>query len=108
MSQTAKKLQVIPQTTLRRLRNTPSYFFLLWRWSAWLYAFITIVSINGQAYGAPNVHGEQFPLLATALLAVTFIQTLVVTLYAPVFHIFIPNLPGLKKVQQPGQHVQVR
>lgn len=108
MSQTAKKLQVIPQTTLRRLRNTPSYFFLLWRWSAWLYAFITIVSINGQAYGTPNVRGEQFPLLAAALLAITFIQTLVVTLYAPVFHIFIPNLPGLKKVRQPGQHVQVR
>jgi signal transduction histidine kinase len=107
MSQTAKKLQVIPQTTLRRLRNTPSYFFLLWRWSAWLYAFIWLVSINGQPYGT-NIRGEQFPLLATALLAVTFIQTLVVTLYAPVFHIFLPSLPGTKKLRQPGQHIQVK
>lgn len=107
MSQTAKKLQAIPQTTLRRLRNTPSYFFLLWRWSAWLYALIWLVSINGQPYGT-NIRGEQFPLLATALLAVTFIQTLVVTLYAPVFQIFLPSLPGLKKVRQPGQQVQAK
>lgn len=107
MSQTAKKLQAIPQTTLRRLRNTPSYFFLLWRWSAWLYALIWLVSINGQPYGT-DIRGEQFPLLATALLAVTFIQTLVVTLYAPVFQIFLPSLPGLKKVRQPGQQVQAK
>ncbi|HYL41809.1 MAG TPA: GAF domain-containing sensor histidine kinase [Ktedonobacteraceae bacterium] len=107
MSQTAKKLQAIPQTTLRRLRNTPSYFFLLWRWSAWLYALIWLVSINGQPYGT-DIRGEQFPLLATALLAVTFIQTLVVTLYAPVFHIFLPSLPGLKKVRQPGQQVRAK
>src|SRR5258708_8214451 len=107
MSQRAKRLQVIPQTTVGRLRNAPSYLFLLWRWSAWLYAFIWLVSINGEQYGY-NIRGEQFPLLAIALLAVTFIQTLVVTLYAPVFHILLPSLPGLKKLRQPGQQIQVK
>lgn len=95
MRQSSKTLKVIPQTTLRRLRNTPSYFFLLWRWVSWLFALIWIVSIQGR----PNLP------LATLLLVITFLQTLVVTLYAPIFKIFLPALPGIKNMRQPGQLV---
>ncbi len=93
MSQTTKAIKTIPQTAFRRIRNTPSYFFLLWRWVSWLIALITMVSIHGQ----PN------PILAIVLLVITFIQTLVVTLYAPVFQIFLPGLPGMGKIFQLGQ-----
>ena len=86
MRQSSRTLKAIPQTTLRRLRNTPSYFFLLWRWVSWLYAFITLVADNGR----PN------PSLATFLLVITFLQTLTVTLYAPIFNIFLPTLPGMR------------
>jgi len=95
MRQSSKTLKAIPQTTLRRLRNTPSYFFLLWRWVSWLFALIWIVSIQGR----PNLP------LATLLLVITFIQTLVVTLYAPIFKILLPTLPGMKIMRQPGQLV---
>ncbi len=33
------RASTLSDTTLRRLRNTPSYFFLIWRWSMWAYAF---------------------------------------------------------------------
>ncbi|MEO8953785.1 MAG: ATP-binding protein [Ktedonobacteraceae bacterium] len=95
MRQSSKTLKAIPQTTLRRLRNTPSYFFLLWRWVSWLFALIWIVSIQGR----PNLP------LATLLLVITFLQTLVVTLYAPIFKIFLPTFPGIKNMRQPGQLV---
>ena len=96
MRQSSKRLKVIPQTTLRRLRNTPSYFFLLWRWVSWLYALISLVSIQGK----PNLP------LAILLLVITFVQTLAVTLYAPIFQWLLPALPvlpGMKWVRQPGQ-----
>ena len=96
MHQSSNTLKVIPQTTWRRLRNTPSYFFLLWRWVSWLYALISLVSIQGR----PN------PPLATILLVITFLQTLTVTLYAPIFQFLLPTLPtlpGMKKIRQPGQ-----
>src|SRR5581483_8038894 len=95
MRQSSKTLKAIPQTTLRRLRNTPSYFFLLWRWVSWLFALIWIVSIQGR----PNLP------LATLLLVITFLQTLVVTLYARIFKIFLRTLPGTKHMRQPGQLV---
>ena len=97
MRQSSKTLKVIPQTTLRRLRNTPSYFFLLWRWVSWLFTLIWIVSIQGR----PNLP------LATLLLIITFLQTLIVTLYAPILKIFLPALPGIKNMRQPGQLVVV-
>ena len=93
MRQSSNTLKVIPQTTLRRLRNTPSYFFLLWRWVSWLFALISLVSIQGR----PNLP------LAILLLVITFVQTLVVTLYAPIFQFLLPALPGKKRVRQPGQ-----
>jgi signal transduction histidine kinase len=90
MRQPTKTLRGVTQTSLRRLRNTPTYFFLIWRWVTWLYALLVIVATH-------------VPLnLALLPLAVTFIQALVVTLYAPVFQIFLPDLPGLKKLQSPG------
>src|SRR5437588_5646379 len=94
MSQVAKIFRAIPQTTLRRLRNTPSYFFLLWRWVAWLLALITVVV--DASYRSS--------WLAILLLVITFLQTLVVTLYAPVFQILLPRLPGTKRVRAPRRH----
>jgi signal transduction histidine kinase len=104
MSQKTKTLRRIPQTTLRRLRITPTYFFLIWRWSTWLYALIWIVLIQPQPM-----------TVAVLLLIITFLQTAIVTLYAPVFKIFLPNLslpgrlrlPGQSK-QQPGKRKQGR
>ena len=96
MSKTAQLFKTIPQTTMRRLRSTPSYFFLIWRWVAWLFAFIWIASEQFQ----PN------PQLAAILLTITFIHTLGVTLYAPIFQIFLPGLPGVKQVRSPVQRTQ--
>ncbi len=93
MSQIIKSVKTIPETASRRLRNTPSYFFLLWRWVTWLLALITLVSI----------HGQPLPLLAALLLGITFLQSLVVTLYAPVFQFFLPDLPGRNRLLQPRQ-----
>jgi signal transduction histidine kinase len=90
MRQPTKTLRGVTQASLRRMRNTPTYFFLIWRWVTWLYALLAIVAMH-------------VPLnLALLPLAVTFIQASVVTLYAPVFQIFLPDLPGLKKLQSPG------
>jgi len=87
MSQKSKpRIRDIPKTTLRRLRNTPTYFFLIWRWAWWFYALAWIaLSLK-----------QPTPLLLF-LLGITFIQSLVVTLYAPVFKIFLPGLPWKKK-----------
>ena len=87
MSQKSKpRIRDIPKTTLRRLRNTPTYFFLIWRWAWWFYAlaWITLSRSNPE------------PLLLF-LLGITFLQSLIVTLYAPVFKIFLPGLPWKKK-----------
>ena len=85
MSQLKKTFRAIPGTTLRRLRNTPSYFFLIWRWTMWIFALIWIVT---------NQYTPSQTQLAIFLLTLTFIQSLFVTLYAPVFQIFFPWLPG--------------
>ena len=98
MSQTIKTFKTIPQTTLRRLRNTPSYFFLLWRWVTWLLALITIVSVPAYLHTPP----------AILLLTVTLLQTLVITLYAPVFRLFLPDLPGAKNGRRPKQRAMWR
>src|SRR5205807_7875250 len=94
MSQMVKTVKTIPQRASRRLRNTPSYFFLLWRWGTWLLAFITIVA--DASYRSSWV--------AILLLVITFLQTLVVTLYAPVFQILLPRLPRTKRVRAPRRH----
>ena len=96
MSKTAQLFKTIPQTTMRRLRSTPSYFFLIWRWVSWLFALIWIAS----------EHFQPYPQLASFLLTITFLHTLGVTLYAPIFQIFLPRLPRLKKVRSPVQRTQ--
>jgi len=87
MSQKPKTLRGIPHTTLRRVRYTPTYFFLIWRWTWWFYALIWIML---------SPPGPTTLLLV--LLGITFIQSLVATLYTPVFKIFFPSFPW--KVKQ--------
>ncbi|HLZ57742.1 MAG TPA: GAF domain-containing sensor histidine kinase [Ktedonosporobacter sp.] len=79
------RANALSSTTLRRLRNTPSYFFLVWRWSMWLYALIVI---NFNTLGRTPLSSQ----INTLLLIITFIQTLVVTLYTPIFQIILPRL----------------
>lgn len=92
MSQKNKSLRGIPYTTLRRLRYTPTYFFLIWRWTFWFYAFVWIMVVPGK----PK------PLLL-ALLAITFIQSLLATLYTPVFKIYFPSSLLKSKKKKPNQ-----
>src|SRR6266480_1951341 len=93
MSQKTKpRIRGIPQTTLRRRRSIPTYFFLIWRWTWWFYALFWIML-------APQ---KPTPLILF-LLTITFIQSLVVTFYAPVFKIFLPGFPRKNKENTPGQ-----
>lgn len=85
----AFQARAIPNTTWRRLRSTPSYFFLVWRWSTWLYALIVIIGAHPDSTVPNSVAITQICII---LLIVTFIQTLTVTLYAPVFQILLPHL----------------
>ena len=84
MSQRAKNLQLraIPQTTLRRMRSIPSYIFLLWRWTWWLFA------LNWIVFGSAH-----YPFLYI-LLGVTFIQAVIATLYSPIFELLLPGTPS--------------
>lgn len=78
--------KVILDTFLRRLRNTPGYFFLIWRWSMWFYALIVILG-SSQYYKNSSVYTT-----CLYLLAVTLIQSLIVTFYAPIFQVFLPRI----------------
>jgi len=89
-SKTRKTFKTIPQTTLRRLRNTPTYFFIVWRWSFWLYALAWIWTSSPELV---SLHAVPLKLsIERLLLGITLVQTLVVTLYTPVFQPFIPRL----------------
>ncbi len=83
-------LKALRGSTMRRLRSTPSYFFLIWRWSMWLYALIIISGVD-QSYKTKAVYTT-----TVYLLAITFVQTAIVTLYAPVLRLLFP----LKRRQQ--------
>ena len=91
MNKTTQIFKAIPQTTLRRLRNTPSYFFLIWRWTFWFFALIDIVTTPTLKFG---------PLL----LGITFLQTVIATLYAPVFQMFLPKLSIFERSRFAQQH----
>jgi len=93
MSQKNKTLRGIPYTTLRRLRYTPTYFFLIWRWTFWFYALVWIIVVPGRP--------KSFLFI---LLAITFIQSLLATLYTPVFKIYFPNLPLKSKKKKHKQN----
>ncbi len=92
MSQKNKTLRGIPHTTLRRLRYTPTYFFLIWRWTFWFYALVWIMVVPTRPKS-----------LLLVLLAITFIQSLLATLYTPVFKIFFPSLSLKSKKKNPKQ-----
>jgi signal transduction histidine kinase len=92
MSQKNKTLRGIPHTTLRRLRYTPTYFFLIWRWTFWFYALVWILVVPGRPKS-----------LLLVLLVITFIQSLLATLYTPVFKIFFPSLSLKSKKKNPKQ-----
>ncbi len=64
---------------MRRLRNTPTYFFLIWRWIWWIYALAWIVL------------DPKYPYLFI-LLGITLVQALIVTIYAPVFKLLLPGV----------------
>src|SRR2546429_9219615 len=95
MSQKNKTLRGIPHTTLRRLRYTPTYFFLIWRWTFWFYALVWIMVVPTRPKS-----------LLLVLLAITFIKSLLATLYTPVFKIFFPSLPLKSKKKNPKQEIQ--
>jgi signal transduction histidine kinase len=82
----------LSDTTSRRLLNTPSYFFVIWRWSMWLYALIATL---GSDQSSPDHYFN--PLLALILFAITLGQTLFITLYAPVIRVLFPHLVQRKK-----------
>src|SRR5438876_6361736 len=81
-----KMFKVILDTFLRRLRNTPGYFFLIWRWSMWFYALIVILG-SSQYYKNSSVYTT-----CLYLLVITLIQTLIVTFYASIFQVFLPRI----------------
>ncbi|GHO52359.1 sensor histidine kinase [Ktedonobacter robiniae] len=76
----------LADTAGQRLRATPSYFFLIWRWSMWLYALVLIVG-SREPYTKYPAYG-----ISVVLLFVTLLQTLIVTLYSPVARHFFPRL----------------
>ena len=96
MSQEPKfRLGALPDTTLRRLRNTPTYFFLIWRWIWWIYA-LAWIALN-----------PTHPFYLFILLGITLVQALIVTLYAPVFKLLLPGVtikrPYRAKKSKPRQ-----
>src|SRR2546429_5613395 len=92
MSQKNKTLRGIPHTTLRRLRYTPTYFFLIWRWTFCFYALVWIMVVPTRPKS-----------LLLVLLVITFIQSLLATLYTPVFKIFFSSLSLKSKKKNPKQ-----
>ena len=98
------RASAVPQTTLRRLRIIPSYFFLIWRWSMWIYALIVIIWSRPRYASTPG--GISFHNMATLLLVITFAETLIVTFYAPVIQILLPHLGRWPLVSQAQQKHQ--
>ncbi|GAC1433718.1 MAG: hypothetical protein PVS3B3_36950 [Ktedonobacteraceae bacterium] len=102
MIQQRKRLRALSGTTGRRIRNTPNYLFLLWRWSAWFYAAIIIIGFR------PKIYTSTMVLVGFILLGITFVQTLLGTLYAPVFQVFFPHLPRLGGLRPNDQTLRRR
>lgn len=100
MSQSKKAFKTLSDTTLRRLRSTPSYFFLMWRWSMWFYALVLILGSRGD-YTKTDAYR-----ISIIFLFITLLQTLVATLYAPVVPVLLSRLhtlPLIKKLQSRKQ-----
>jgi signal transduction histidine kinase len=94
MSQLKTSFKVISDTTLRRLRSTPGYFFLIWRWSMWLYALV-LISFSHPPYTTTIAYRTSI-----IILFITFLQTVIVTFYAPVIQILVPRMHYLSFLQR--------
>lgn len=77
MSQKHRFLKTTVQPTLRQWRQSPTYFFLVWRWGNLAFALIWYLTL-------PEYTPSNVPPVLRLCLAIAFIQTLVVTLYAPI------------------------
>lgn len=75
-------LKAIPRSTLRQWRSTPTYIFLIWRWGTWIFALIWYVTL-------PQSPEPATRFTPTLCLAISFFQTLIVTLYAPVSRLLL-------------------
>lgn len=97
MNQDSSLLKAIPPT-LRQWRSTPTYFFLVWRWGTWIFALIWLLTLIRPL--SPHVEST-----LTICLAITFLYTLMVTLYAPVSRILLARLPRWrgKSVARPSE-----
>ena len=105
-SKTFFRARTIPQATLRRLSVTPSYFFLIWRWSMWFYALI-VITFSHPSY--INSNTVPYVSMAAFLLTITFIETLIVTLYAPVIQILFPrvlNIPWRNRKKESTERLR--
>jgi signal transduction histidine kinase len=79
--------KMIPQSTLRQWRSTPTYIFLIWRWGTWFFALSWLLTQSR----------EVWPLITPAepiCLAIAFVYTLIVTLYAPVSRVLLMQWRG--------------
>jgi signal transduction histidine kinase len=74
---------------------TPSYIFLIWRWGTWVYALIIILNFR------PSFISPETTRLGIFLLVVTFVQSLIGTLYAPIFQVLLPRLPRIGADRMP-------
>src|SRR5262245_1940117 len=86
MNATKQRLKALQNTTWRRLRITPGYFFLFWRWGTWLQALIVIL---GTRDSPDNTY---YSSTTVFLLIATFLYTLIITLNTPPFQVFTPLL----------------
>ncbi|HEX7735956.1 MAG TPA: GAF domain-containing sensor histidine kinase [Ktedonobacteraceae bacterium] len=82
MSQKNRFLKTTVQPTLRQWRQSPTYFFLVWRWGNLAYALIWYVTLAHQM----NAYTM---LVLRICLALGLLQSLVVTLYAPLSRLLI-------------------
>lgn len=82
MSQRKRFLKTTVQPTLRQWRQSPTYFFLIWRWGNWIYAVIWYVTLAHQM-------NDYTLLVLRVCLAISLAQSLLVTLYAPLSRLFL-------------------
>lgn len=80
-------LKAIPRSTLRQWRSTPTYFFLIWRWGTWIFALIWYLTLP------PSPEPYVVSTLRLCL-ALAFLQSLIVTLYAPVSRVLLTQWGG--------------
>jgi signal transduction histidine kinase len=73
------------QSTMRQWRSTPTYFFLVWRWGTWIFALIALLTL-------PRPLRPHVASTLSICLVITFLYTLMVTLYAPVSRVLLTRL----------------